>query len=103
MGLRAVEAPFLLTGRVTHRSPVRHHMDLEHRVGCRYVLYRQPELAPHNVASLRDRARLVERDLSVTALPTEAAIAGYDQALRRDILQSLADLAGHVFGPIGLK
>src|SRR5689334_2640829 len=80
----------------THNIPAGHHVDLQHWIGSRYVRRRQPQLPADNVAALRDGARLVEGDLAVAALTPEPAIARDDQAFRRDVLQRLADFAGHV-------
>ena len=46
---------------------------------------RQPQFAPHDVRSLGDRARFVECDLPITALPAEAAVARHDQPLGRNV------------------
>src|SRR5204862_545482 len=71
--------------------PAGHHIDLQHWIGGRHERGREPQLAPDDVAPLRNRARLVEGDLAVTTLAAEATVARHDQAPGRNISQSLAD------------
>ena len=86
----------------TRDVPTGHHIDLQRWIGGRHIRGRQPQLAPHNVAALGDRARLVERNLAVAALPAEAAVARDDQPIRRNELQRFPDLGGNVLGAVGL-
>ena len=80
-----------------------HDVDLQLRVGRGNVGGRQAELGAHDVAPLRDRAGLVERDLAVAPLPSEPAVARHDELLDRDVDQRLPDLAGDLLGAIGLQ
>src|SRR5213594_2407734 len=68
----------------------RHDVDLQARIGGGHVGRRQTELAADDVAALRDRARLVERNLAVAALPAEPAVARHDQVFGRNVLQRLS-------------
>src|SRR5262249_23749687 len=81
----------------------RHDIDLQHRISRRNARLRQTKLATHDITPLRDCTRLVERDLAIAPLPSEAAIARYNQAIRRDVLQRFANLARDVLGSIGLQ
>src|SRR5439155_14244631 len=72
-------------------------------IGGWHVRRRKPELAPHDVTALGDGARLVESDLAVRSLTPETAVARYDHAFGRDVLQRLTDLGGHLFRPLCLK
>src|SRR4030095_5351848 len=78
-------------------------IDLQPRVGRGHGGRRQTQLTAGVVAPLRDRARLVERDLAVAALPAESAVARNDQPFGRDVLQRISNLARDVLGPIGLQ
>ncbi|SRR5260370_6087242 len=66
-------------------------------------LIRTVEYWDIDIAPLRNGRSFVKRNLAVAALPRKAAIAGHDQALRRDKLQRFANLASHVLRPIGLQ
>lgn len=59
-------------------SPAGNHIDLQLRICGWHVRRRQPELAPYDIAALRDCTRLVERDFPVAALTSETAVARYD-------------------------
>src|SRR5882724_9559912 len=83
--------------------PPRHDIDLLTWIGGRHVRRGQPELAPNDIAALRDRTRLVKCDFAVAALTAKATVAGHDQALSWYVLQRLADFGGNVFRPICLK
>ena len=82
---------------------VGHDIDLQLGIGRGHRCFRQTQLAADDVAALGDGAGFVERDLAIAALAAEPAVAGHDQALGRDVPQSLADFAGDVFGPVGLQ
>ena len=45
------------------------------------------KLFADDVDSLGDGGGFVERDVAVAALATEAAVAGYDELLRGDVLE----------------
>src|SRR5436309_13489057 len=83
--------------------PAWHDIDLQNWIGGRHVRRGQPELTPHDVAALRDRARLVECDLAVAALTAEAAVARNDQAHARDVLQRHTHLGSYLLRTIGMK
>src|ERR1039458_8548522 len=80
-----------------------HYVDLQYRIGSGHVCGRHTSLAPYDVGSLGDGAGHVEGDLAIAALPAEAAVARYDQAFGRNVSQRFADLARHIFGPVGLQ
>src|SRR5262245_20283434 len=67
------------------------------------VGFGEAELAAYDVAALGDGAGLVEGDLAIAALTSESAIAGHDELLGGNEVQGVADLAGDVFGAVGLQ
>src|SRR5439155_27381306 len=83
-------------------SGLRHDVGLQHRVGRRDVGDVEAELFTNDVAPLRDRRGFVEGDLAIAALTAEAAVAGDDQLLRRNVFERRANRIGDSGGPIGL-
>src|SRR5207253_9479254 len=69
----------------------------------RYVALLEPELLEDDVARLRDRRRLVERDVAVEALPPEAAIGREHELVRRNVFERAADPVGDHFREVALE
>src|SRR3954471_22196293 len=90
-GFIALSPDFMVSNRSTSRlapdlrsGGFRHDVDLQGWIRRRDICLFQAELAADDIAALRDRARLVERDFAVAALASEPAIARDDELLRID-------------------
>src|SRR5579872_4072378 len=79
------------------------HIDLKLRVGGWDVGGWESEFTTHDIAALRQGARLVKGDLAIAALTSEAAVVRDNQLFDRNIFQRLADFRRHVFGAVGLQ
>ncbi len=73
------------------------------RVGRRDVALLEPELLEHDVARLRDRRGLVEREVPVEALAAEAAVGREDELVGRDVLERAPDAVGDDLREVGLE
>src|SRR5437762_2237023 len=93
----------LLLSPLIALSGLWHDVGLQRRVGGRDVRDVEAELFANDVAPLRDRRGFVEGDLAIAALTAEAAVAGDDQLLRRDVCERRANRVGDLRGPVGLQ
>src|SRR5437016_10725741 len=83
--------------------PSRHYILLQLRIRGRDIGRGQSQLAAHDVAALGDGAGLVKSDIAVAPLPAEATIAGQNQTLGGNVLQSFANFGGYLSRAISLN
>src|SRR5215467_3703632 len=74
-GARFLEAGLRSTSCGGLHITAGNNINLENRIGCRDVGGGQAQFAPHDVAALSDGAGLIEGNLAVAALASEAAVA----------------------------